>query len=142
LDGEKTNKRKETKESRDRVFWRLFPFLFFINVIVFAALLGNGYEIFENRGWNTSIVLVIRYLDNFILTLIPFIIGLVLLCLYVKSWKEWRRATTLKNKAIEIVMWTVIMLVPACILIYIAFNLGSVFFQAPEGYWKQEWLLK
>ena len=85
---------------------------------------------------------MIRYLDNFILILIPLIIGPVLLWLYVKSWKEWRRATTLKNKAIEIVLRTVIMLVPACILIYFAFNLGSVFFQAPEGYWKQEWHLK
>ena len=46
------------------------------------------------------------------------------------------------GKSGEIVLRTVIMLVPACILIYIAFNLGSVFFQAPEGYWKQEWHLK
>jgi len=47
LDGEKTNKRKETKESRDRVFWETFSVPIFINVIVFAALLGNGYDKIE-----------------------------------------------------------------------------------------------
>lgn len=140
--GKKQIKGKKQKNKGSEIFWRLFPFLFFIFVIGFAAILGNGYEIIEKRGWNPSIVLVIRYLDNLVLTLIPLILGIILLWLYVKSWKEWRKATTLKNKAVVIVLRTVILLIPACILIYIAFNLGTVFFQAPEGYWKQEWHLK
>jgi hypothetical protein len=139
-------KRKRTrKEILGGLFWRLFPFLLLIVAIAYAAILGNGYEIFENRGWNPTIVLYIRYLDNLLLLLIPLTIALVLLWKYIETWKMWvkeTKVTSMKSRAMEILLRSVIFLVPSCILIYIAIQLGLGMLQAPDSYWKMEWELK
>jgi hypothetical protein len=141
----KKNRNRTRKEILNGFFWRLFPFLFFIVAIGYAAVLGNGYEIFEKRGWNPTIVLFIRYFDNILLMLIPLTIALVLLWKYIQTLKIWVKEankTSMKSRAMEILLRSVILLVPSCILIYVAIQLGLGMLQAPDSYWKMEWDLK
>jgi hypothetical protein len=141
----KKNRNRTRKEILGGLFWRLFPFLFLIVAITYAAVLGNGYEIFENRGWNPTIVLYIRYFDNLLLMLIPLTIALVLLWKYIQTWKIWVKEiqkTSMKSRAMEILLRSVIFLVPSCILIYVAIQLGLGMLHAPDSYWKMEWDLK
>jgi hypothetical protein len=141
----KKNRNRTRKEILFELFWRLFPFLLLVVAIGYAAVLGNGYEIFEKRGWNPTIVLFIRYFDNLLLMLIPLTIALVLLWKYIKKWKIWvkeAKKTSMKSRAMEILLRSVIFVVPSCILLYIAIQLGLGMLQAPDSYWIMEWELK
>jgi len=141
----KKNKNRTRKEMLSGVFWRLFPFLFFILTIGYAAVLGNGYEMFEKQGLDPTIVVFIRYFDNFLLTLIPLTIAFVLLWKYIQTWKAWVKEaekTSIKSRAMEILWLSIIFLVAFCILIFVAIQLGLGMLQAPDCYWKEEWELK
>ncbi|MBY0099605.1 hypothetical protein [Mesobacillus maritimus] len=144
-----TNGKKNKNRSRKEIFgglcWRIFPFLFFILAIAYIAVLGNGYKMFEKLGWNPNIVLFIRYLDNLLLMLIPLTIALVLLWKYIQTWKTWVKEvekTSMKSRTTEILWRSVIFLVPSCILILVAIQLGLGMLQSPDSYWKEEWDLK
>lgn len=138
-------KQKTKKEILSGIFWRAFPFILFFVILIYLAVLGNGYEFFEKKGWNPGIVFVIRYFDNILLTLIPFVIAIILLWFYIKAWKRWARElkeTRFKNKGLEILFGSAIFLVPFSILIYISIELALTILHAPDSYWQNEWELK
>jgi len=132
------------KEVLNGFFWRLVPFLILLLVLCYVAVLGNGYEIFEERGWNPMLVLVLRYFDHIVLALIPMVIALLLLWFYVRAWIRWiqNKEGTIKKQLAKILIASVLFLGALSVLLSVSINLWSTVFQAPDDYWQREWDLK
>lgn len=143
--GKKKQFKKQDHGWLRSIFWRVFPFALFVVVMGYFFLLSDGYQFFEKRGWNPTIILVIRYLDHFVLALVGLAFCVFLSKVYINVWKGWRKGvyvSLFNEKIVEIVLLSIVFLVPIGLILYLIIDMIMWIFTAPNDYWKMRWELK
>lgn len=142
--GTKSAKSRRKNNPNHSVFWRIFPFILFIFIIGFLLLISGGYDYFEEQGWNTNIIIVIRYMATIIMAILTFTLAVFILKYFIgicRGWRSGERYSSL-HVVIEVAMVTLFILGPSIALFIFSFvQVGIMFFpQAP--FWRGYWELK
>lgn len=137
-------KPKHKNKSKNSLLWRIFPFILFIFIIGFLFLISGGYDYFEERGWNTDIVIAIRYIATAFWATLTFTLAVILLKYYIgicKGWRSGKKYSSL-HVVIEIAIITLFILGPSIALFLFGFVQVGIMFFPDDPYWRGYWELK
>ena len=135
---------KGRKSTRSEFFLRIFPIVFGIFAVFYFILLSNGYEIFENRGWDVDKIVLLRKVEHGLLA-IAWLAGCVFLVrLYVSQIRLWKRGQQVSGLSLkaETVLLSLLILGPALVLFYFFIKIVIVLFTADPSYWEGYWELR